>query len=86
VVAGSAEALTFPLVEHHRVRIITEHERARGVCACGWTSPWRTNRSVWPDRVMRATPPSPAVLAERAAHAHVRAVAGGRNDHRVQLA
>jgi hypothetical protein len=56
----------------HHVRIVTEDARARGVCVCGWASPWRTNRSPWHDRVVRAAPPSPAVLAERAAHNHVR--------------
>lgn len=75
MVAGSPQPLGFPLVTH-TVRIVTDHDRARGVCACGWTSPWRTNRSIWPDRVVRAAPPAPAVLAERAAHAHLRATVG----------
>jgi hypothetical protein len=71
MVARSAQTLRFPLVTHS-VRIITEPDRARGVCVCGWSSPWRTNRSIWPDRVLRAAPPSPMVLAERAAHTHLR--------------
>ena len=56
----------------HEVRIINDNDRARGVCVCGWASPWRTNRSAWPDRVVRASPPTALVLAERAAHNHVR--------------